>query len=216
MWTSWESREQVEVVNTHWVCKSHCRPTLVPWPNSSGIFGLMAKQYLLSRLLYHLRKAISPTSLKHTHDIWASRSHQYILKCTCCYYSGFTIISCSLAPNCQIPYQASLISLLFQSLSKVSSFFFTHSKHHAPPLTNHFIPNRNRRPQKFSPLPIISSTDLSVPATVSGEGVFCFSLRSASLSPWGQIYHKLFYSTPISILRIFVPSSALPPSIYLW
>lgn len=138
MWTSWESGEQVEVVNTHWVCKSHCHPTLVPWPNSSGIFGLMAKQYLLSRLLYHLHKAISPTSLKHTHDIWASRSHQYILKCTCCYYSEFMIISCSLAPNCQIPYQASLISLLFQNLSKVSSCFFTHSKHHAPPLTNHF------------------------------------------------------------------------------
>lgn len=73
------------------------------------------------------------------------------------------------------------------------------------------LPNKNRRHQKFSHLPITSSTNLSEPVTISGAGVFYLNLTGAGISARGQICHVFIDSTLICILRIFVPSSILLP-----
>lgn len=131
-----------------------------PGPTLLASLALWQKWYPLSRPFYHLCKATSPTSLKHTCDISAYRSLPQI------YFKTYMLLLFWVHdyqlqfdhPNCQIPFHASLIGLLFQSLRKVSSFFFTHSKHYAPSLTNHFqwvtlSHNPQQKQRNFLPFP---------------------------------------------------------------
>ena len=183
--TSWGGEHTLRVQESLLSRAGTLGPTLL------ASLALWQKWYPLSRPFYHLCKATSPTSLKHTHDVSAFRSHQHIFKRICCYYSEFMIISCSLTTQ-----TARYPSMILWSAysSKVWGKYLPSSSLTANimphPLPTTFsgwpcltIPNRNRRHQKFSPLPIISSTGLSVPVTISRKGVFCFSLRSVSISP---------------------------------
>ena len=88
--TSWGGEHTLRVQESLLSRAGTLGPTLL------ASLALWQKWYPLSRPFYHLCKATSPTSLKHTHDVSAFRSHQHIFKRICCYYSEFMIISCSL------------------------------------------------------------------------------------------------------------------------
>lgn len=218
--TSWGGEHTLRVQESLLSRAGTLGPTLL------ASLALWQKWYPLSRPFYHLCKATSPTSptsLKHTHDVSAFRSHQYVatymllLLWVHDYQLQFSTQTARYPSMILWSAYSSKVWGKYLPSSSLTANIMPH------PLPTTFsgwpcltIPNRNRRHQKFSPLPIISSTGLSVPVNISGKGVFCFSLRSVSISPWGQICHILLYSTPICILRIFVPSSILPLSIHPW
>lgn len=122
---------------------------------------------------------------------------------------------CSLAPETTLVlFHASHISSFFQFLREIFPIFFTPQQ---TSLINHFlwITFLHTLQQKQKTLAIYSSSHCLIHKFILTCGYFrgrglLFSLRGASLSTRGQIYMFLDF-IPISILRIFVPSSILPP-----
>lgn len=137
------------------------------------------------------------------------------------YYSEFKTTNCSLAP--ETAWYSSMFlffSSFFQSLRKIFPIFFT------PPRTSlisHFqwMTYLHTLQQKQTASEIYSSSHhfthkfILTCSYFRGKGLLS-NLRGASLSTRGQIYHMFLDFIPISILRIFVPSSTGLSCINLW